>query len=929
MTSARARALGGLLLALTLAGCGALIPAHYRITAARKDMQQGDWRGAAVELRSVVQAHPKSAEAWLLLTRLSLDVDDPADAPADLSHALAAGAKGPDVDKLRVRTWLETGRPKAALDAFARHTVSLEEPEQSLATARAYLALGQADKALETLRPLLAAHPDLPRSGLTQARVLMAEALARTGQLDTAMQQLDAAMRQDPKSPEPPLLEGRILASRGQFSAAESALTSALERMPPAEPIPYRLTALVTLTEARLTQGEIDAAAKSQALVAQLVPGAPVTQVLDARLELAHGDLRDGIDELERVVADVPNYLEARMLLGGALLNRGDLEQAQEQLEQVVQQAPDNVEARKLLATARLKLNEPEAALSVLTPALSSQAADPQMLALLGATAVRMGDSPSAVAALAGNEQEHPGNETLQLNLAQAYLATGYAGKALALLEKTADDNDMRRDALLVAALAGARGPQAADEQVDKLLAAHPHDTGVLSIAGAYLASQGALDRARTLLSQAIALNPRNQAAVIVLARVEAAAGDPSAARRTLQAALAADPKALRERLALADVLVDQKAFDQAVSLLDEVDPSQAGPGVQFALARVHLAQGDLRQADAALDRAIAMRRGQASTVEDAGSLLLAANQYDAALARYAQATTLAPDNPLYWLNAARAQLALNQPLAARSSLQSASKLRPNWLPVVGTLALMDLRAHNGQAALARVNALLASQPHDPGALALKGDVEAATGNLGDAMAAYAAAQRQQPSAAVAVKEFQVALATHGAQPQKPLEEWLAREPNDTRVRAVLGNYYLTAHDLRPAAQAFQAVVRLTPDNVVALNNLAWVDDRLGDAHAVALAERAHALAPQSPNVDDTLGWILARKGEAARAVPLLAQAAKLIPKDPDIQYHYAYALARDGQRAEARQILARLLATHADFDSHSDAERLLAATRT
>jgi predicted Zn-dependent protease len=242
----------------------------------------------------------------------------------------------------------------------------------------------------------------------------------------------------------------------------------------------------------------------------------------------------------------------------------------------------------------------------------------------------------------------------------------------------------------------------------------------------------------------------------------------------------------------------------------------------------------------------------------------------------------------------------------------------------------MDVREHNDKAALDRVNALLASEPHDPGALTLKGDVEAASGKPADAQAAYVAAQQQQPSATVAVKEFQVALAAHDSQPEKPLLDWLAKQPNDARVRDVLGNYYLGKHDLRGAARAFEAVVRLAPGNVVALNNLAWVDDRLGDAHAEALAQRAHALAPQSANVDDTLGWILARKGdEAARAVPLLAQAVKLAPRDPEIRYHYAYALVQDGQRAEAREILSKLLADHASFDSHSDAERLLAATRT
>jgi putative PEP-CTERM system TPR-repeat lipoprotein len=926
MRLARAGRFGVLLLALAgvLAGCGALVPTEHRIASARKDMQAGNWRSAAIELRTVVQAHPENAEAWLLLTRLSLDAGIPADAPADLTHALASGAKGPEVDALRVRTWLETRQPKKVIDALASHTVTLSGTERALALAQAYLALGKPDEALRQLQPLIEAHPDL-----TQALVLKAQALAGEGQLDASLQQLQTAIRQDPKAPEPLRIEGGILAARGQYAAAESALSQSLALMPAAEPALHRVTALVTLAQARLAQGKIDAAAQSIAGLQQLAPTAPVTEALDARIKLAHGQLSDGIDELERVVADAPGYAEARLLLGGALLSRGDLEQAQEQLDQVLQEAPDNLEARRLLAEVRLKLNEPQAALTALTPALGGQTIDSQTLSLLGEVASQVGQSQAVLDALMRSQRAHPDNEVLRLNLAQMYLTADEPDRALALLAKTTDDDNPRRDQLLVAALFAAKGPPAAGAEVTKLLAARPRDPAVLQLGAAYYASQGALDRARTLLSEELRLNPRDVTATASLARIEAAAGDTTAAEDTLKSALAADPTAWPIRVALAQRLAGAKEYAQAESVLQGADEAKVGAALPFALASVYLAQGDQKQANAALDRAIALQPGQAGPVEDAGLLLLQARQYDAALARFAQATVIAPDNAVYWFNTARAQLALNQPLAARGSLQKAAQLRPNWLPVVGTLALMDLRDHRGQSALDRVNALLSSEPDNADALTLKGDVQVATGDLAGAKATYGQAQRQRPNAAVAVKLFQLAIDAHEAQPAKALEQWLARQPNDWRVRAVLGNYYLSTGQFRPAAQAFQAVVRLAPENVMALNNLAWAENKLHDPGAEAIAERAHQLAPQTPAVDDTLGWILAHRGETARAVSLLAQAASQSPDDPDVQYHYAYALVQDGRRSEAQQILTKLLAAHPKFDSQHEAERLLASTRT
>jgi tetratricopeptide (TPR) repeat protein len=810
-------------MAVLLSGCGLLITPQHRIAVARKEMKAGEWQAAAGELRTVLQGHPNDAEAWEVLAEVSFGAGDINGAQSSLKHAVAAGAKGPQLDALRLRVWLAAGQAQAVIAAIAGHTVDAGEPTQSLDLARAYVAAGQADKAVAILQPLLAAHPDL-----TPARVALAEALVRQGQLDPALQQLATALQRDPKSAQALLLKGRILASQGQYAAAEQALTAALAAMSPARPLLDRAGALIALAEAQLAQGKVAAAAKSQAALAAVVPGAPVAQLLAGRIALARGDLSAGIDQLQGVVARAPGFLAARLYLGAAELAQGNLQQAQQQLEQVVQAAPDNIQARKLLATVRLRLGQPEAALSALTPALESQPGDPGLLYLLGAAGRRGGDSKPAVQALERKLQ--------------------------------ADSKD--------------------------------------------------------------------QTAALDLARVQAATGDLAAARSTLSTALAANPEALPVRLALAEVLVRTKALPQALALMQAADKPGAAPDIPLAIARIQLLQGQVKAAQATLDQAIAAHPGQAPLAAAAGALLLAANQYGPALAHFAQATALAPDDALYWLDSARAQLALNESAAARDSLLKAAQIRPNWPPVVGMLAFMDLHAGKGPAALARVDALVASQRNDAPALALKGYVEAALGNTAAAMAAYTQAQALHPTAQVAVQLFRVRLAGHEAHPEKPLEDWLAREPGDWRIHEVLGEYYLGVSNLQPAERQLEAVVRQSPDNIVALNNLAWLYGKLDDPRAEATAERAYQLAPQAPQVDDTLGWILARGHQAARAVPLLARAVKLTPGDPEVEYHYAYALFNSGKRAEAERLLTKLLATSRPFESRAAAMQLLAATK-
>ena len=352
---------------LLIAGCGVLLTPHYRLQRAQREIQAGQWQAAAVDLRIVVQKQPNNSQAWLLLARISLDAGDLAGANSGVTHAIAAGAKGPDVDELRARVWVEGGQPQQLLDAIAQRAIQLPEPDGTILTARALLELRQPDAALAKVQPLVASQPDL-----TEAQDVIAEALAAQGKLTQALQQLDGTMRRDTKSAEPPLLEGLILQQQGQDTSAEDALTLALKRMPPAEPMIHRVKALIALTQVRLALGDIKAAAQSEAEVVKLDPQSPAAVVLDARLKIARKNLEGAVAELESVVSEAPGYNEARLLLGAALLQRGDLQQAQQQLQQVVENAPDDLAARKLLAEVQLKLGQPEGALSVLSPALAT-----------------------------------------------------------------------------------------------------------------------------------------------------------------------------------------------------------------------------------------------------------------------------------------------------------------------------------------------------------------------------------------------------------------------------------------------------------------------------------------------------------------------------------------------------------------------------
>ena len=924
VSPAAVRRVGVALAVLALAGCGALLTSQYRMVRAQREMKAGQWQRAAFDLRVVLHKHPRNAQAWLLLAKLSLSAGDVNGAQSALEHAVATGARGERIDILRARTWLAADQPKKLLDALAHGTVQLPEPQRTLLNAQALRLSGQIQPAIALLRPLIAREPQL-----TEARDALAESLALDGQFAAALGELATAIQRDPSSPEPPLTQARIDAAYGQFPAAKLAAHAALKRMAPGEPSRHRVEAWVLLVDSQLALGQVEPASRSLSALAQIAPGAPVTVLLQARLMLARGALEPAISALERVVASVPRYVQARTLLGATLLQHGDLQQAQQQLQQVLAEAPENIQARKLLADVQLKLGEPGEAMGVLGPALSAPQLDPGVLSLLGTAARRSEDTQLLVKELERSARQQPHNPKVITNLAAVYLSIGQAARALALLETLPESASPNRDRLWLQALLAARGVGAADAGVEQMLTAHPHDPGILVLGAAYLVSRQEPARAEPLLREALAIRPDDLEALVALAQVEEASGRAAAAEQRLRAALTAHPDVLPVRIALADALARDHALPQARKVLEAAPDAARQRSIQFALARLALAQGQLTEANAALDRAIATQPGSTALIEQAGLLLLAANQGHAALARLARAAALEPGNAVYWLNAARAQIAVNQPFAARASLEKADRLQPQWLPAVSLLAFLDVHQGKARAGLARIEAFLAHDPHEPHALVMKGDLESDLGQPAAAVAAYTAAQQVRPSGIVAVKEYQAELAAHAADPAGPLRQWLAQWPDDWRVRTVLGDYDLDViHDPRQGIAEFNRAVAANPRDVAALNNLAWAMSQSGDPRAQAFAERAYRLAPLLAPVNDTLGWILARKHLGEQAVGYLARAVRLDPHNSDMQYHYAYALSETGQRDKARAILTRILADPAPFDSRRAALRLLATLK-
>lgn len=924
MTMRLRKLFGSMLVCAAALACGAcnfFLDADARVARATERVAAGDYQGAAIELRAAVQDEPEHVRARLMLADISFRQGDVAAADQELRRALQSGAKPADTGELAARIGLALGRPQEVLVQIDSGELPIAEPLRSLFRGQALLAQQQAAAAIDAFGGALQQDPSLHA-----ARTGLAEALASRGRTQEALAALDQVLRSDSGNAEALLTKGRILAALGRLAEAQELLTTA-DKSVASLSISQRVQLLSILTETQLARGDVAVASATQQRLAAVAENALITRILAARIAMAKQEYSTASAELQRIVAALPDVTSARFLLGVAQLAQNNLYQAESQLARVVRETPENLEARKLLAQIRLRLHQPDAAMQVLMPAQQADETDPQVNALLGMARLQLGDAAGAVAYLERGVAAKPDDRQAQLNLAATYLRTGDNQKAVTLLRSMPyQAGDARREGLLIAAVGVAQGIAAATEEVNGLLRAHAGDAQILNVCSIFFAQRSEFDRARALLAQARAAQPKEIATFLNAARVELAAGSPAAASSQLESALAVDPDNTTVRLALAELAVrkgDRAAAARRLEEVRKIDARALEP--RLILARLYLQDRRTKEADELVGEVLAIAAQRPDVLNAIGLLYLDAGRYDQALSRFQAAADLDGRNAAYWLNLARAQLALDRRGLARESLERARAARPDSTAVVGALVLLDIREGKRDAAIARVAQLRGERPKDPGVLVLEGDVYMTLKEYAQADRAYQKAAELRLDAVTALKSYRARSVGKLGGATEPLLAWLAQRPDDFVAQAVLAEAYQRSDQRQRAIEIYELIVRNGPPSAAVLNNLAWLYQQTGDARAEATARKAYRMEPKLPAVADTYGWLLVENGKVSEGLPILKSAAEAAAGEPDIAFHYASALARSGEGAAARERLSRLLNAHSTFTTRQQAQRLLA----
>ena len=112
------------------------------------------------------------------------------------------------------------------------------------------------------------------------------------------------------------------------------------------------------------------------------------------------------------------------------------------------------------------------------------------------------------------------------------------------------------------------------------------------------------------------------------------------------------------------------------------------------------------------------------------------------------------------------------------------------------------------------------------------------------------------------------------------------------------------------AKPIYEQILKIKPDNPVALNNLAFIkaEEGVDLDQALSMSQRARQAMPNAPVVSDTLGWIYIKKNLSEDAVRVFKDLTDKVPTNPTFHYHYGMALLQKGDKPSAKKELEKAL---------------------
>ena len=633
-----------------------------------------------------------------------------------------------------------------------------------------------------------------------------------------------------------------------------------------------------------------------------------------ARFETVLKVLQEATERVETARPNSFAVLRAKGLLA-MFQKEPDYEAALELLNQARELKPDDGRTVLAISDCLVKTGREQEAIRTASDYLERRPDFVQLYDFLYLTHLRARRYDEALRALQAKIERFPDNLLYRLELARHYASLRRAEEMEAVL--------------------------------DELLADAHRFPGAHMAVGDFYVRLGAFDNAVEIYRQGLEAEPEKETAYkIRMVEVLSLQGHYDEAYRTVEEVLEKDPensaaRALRGALRLRAGGREELAaavgdFEAALVQM----PNNAV--LRYNLAEAHRAMGDLDRAELEYRAAVDQRPDYLPARYRLAGLYSLRGEYAKAVAEAERILEYAPGDLNAQLVRADAWMRMGELAQARRALEELLEKHPDNPNVLSLLAVLDMRENKLRDAERRFRRLYRMPAGELAGLNGLAQIyirqrrpEAALELL-----QKAAEKRPENTALKLQAAFVLNLMGRREEAVGLVQEVLKVRPNHGEAYRLLGGIYYSGGDftqsdaamkraaeLRPrdpvpllylgmaaervgalpkAMEYYRKTIEVAPNNVIALNNLAYVlaETSTDLDEALTLAQRARNLVPNDPNVIDTLAYVYMKHNLVDRAISLLEEVVEKYPKVALWRYHLAMALHEKGLNEQARRHL-------------------------
>ncbi|MBU2883733.1 PEP-CTERM system TPR-repeat protein PrsT [Psychrosphaera sp. B3R10] len=864
---------------IALAGCGGTSPEEY-FKLAQQHIQNGDSESAIIALKNVIKEVPGNIEARKQLAELYMADGSLDNAEKELAYVInkGQGTEKHYSDLLKVHNLLSD----------FESTLFIEGPEewQDINLQSAFLyhkamanyRLKNEELGKQTLEVLVTLAPETIYGKLASAYLMSEQDLMESANI------IEALSQQFPNNSDIFMLKGLVLGSLKKYGEAAKAYEHHLTLMPK-----YRQIRLY-IADALVKDKQFSAAQVHTEYLLKYTHEQAFLNQLQGVIKFDAKEYKVAQGHFEKAIQNGIDSTTNRLMAGLTSFQNKQYEKAYQYLSSIADKMPPTHPAKKILAITQLQLGYTLEASATMLELEGLNDADASMFASASFELIKDGDFKTAKTLLAKTENIDGKSASALITHGLAKLSLDDVSGVVNLEQalEIAPDLSVAKSALASAYMA--------TNEFDKALKLaktwqEQNDINGYNLAGYVYQKQGKAELATKAFEDALKLDSTNTPSHMYFANVNMKQGNYQEASSYLTKLFQKEPDNLTALKMYYFIGREQGNTKEALDLMeDRFKVNLTSEPHRLQLAQLYLNEKKPNQVIRILtsyDFQPTQDTNEFYWLALADSLQVVGKNNEA-LKLYSRWTQANPTAELAWLKKISAEQGLKRFALALTSVENALIHFPDSKGLQIVHVNLLIRDGQNDTAEGLLRRYFKDESKNLVVQYLQGQILLNRKNYKQSLPLLQAYYDKKQTSESA-RYIYAAYVGKGEKPKaiKFVESHIEKAPDDISNIYMLANEFLTT-DNKKAQLYFGKMLSITPTNLVALNNLAWLqyqNDQLPEAKVTI--ERAFKINDNLPQLLDTGAIIYEKLGDIKKAKALINKAYKLTDDQRSLRTNY------------------------------------------